>query len=40
MFINVILYADDIVLIARTATGLQRLVNVCELLVVELDVGH
>jgi hypothetical protein len=37
MFINVILYADDIVLIAPTVTGLQRLVNVCELEFVKLD---
>ena len=31
VFVNIFLYADDIVLIAPTVTGLQRLLNVCEI---------
>ena len=37
VFVNIFLYADDIVLIAPTVTGLQRILNVCEIELVNLD---
>jgi hypothetical protein len=35
--VSIILYADDILLIAPTITGLQRLLTVCEIELVQLD---
>ena len=37
MSVNIFLYADDIILIAPTATGLQCSINVCESEIVKLD---
>ena len=37
MSVNIFLYADDIILIVPTTTGLQCLINVCESEIVKLD---